>query len=187
MFSGCRQMNTKRGYFRDDNGVWWHYSKRQRIKCVEVPCMTCGRLIPRRPIELKRFRFSICNRPECKPKGALRGKQWKGGVMTTKAGYVQRRCPKHPRARNSYVFEHILVMEKHLGRHLLLHETVHHKNGIRNDNRLCNLELWSKHHPAGQRIEDKVTWAKEILNLYAPHELASTHDGLLSCCPDPCK
>lgn len=67
--------------------------------------------------------------------------------------------------------EHRLRMARHLDRPLEPDETVHHRNGVRTDNRLENLELWSSAHPHGQRIEDKVRFALEMLQRYAPWAL----------------
>ncbi len=68
------------------------------------------------------------------------------------------------------ILEHRAFMEDILGRKLLPGETVHHINGPRLDNRPENLELWSSSHPAGQRVRDKVEWARELLRLYGTDE-----------------
>ena len=80
---------------------------------------------------------------------------WKGGRRIDHYGYVLVRAPNHPRAHKGYVFEHRLVMEKMVGRYLKRHETVHHKNGNRQDNRPENLELWTGSHGRGIRLSDK--------------------------------
>ena len=62
-------------------------------------------------------------------------------------------------------------MEQYLRRDLLPNENVHHINGDRKDNRIENLELWSTSLPPGQRIQDKINWAIELLSIYQPESL----------------
>lgn len=74
-------------------------------------------------------------------------KSWKGGRFTEKSGYVNifvdKTNPYYSMAgKDGYIKEHRLVVAQHLGRPLLRSEIVHHKNGIRGDNRIENLELF---------------------------------------------
>lgn len=59
------------------------------------------------------------------------------------------------------VHEHVHVMEEHLGRRMEAGENVHHLNGIRDDNRIGNLELWVSMQPRGQRVEDVVAFVAD--------------------------
>lgn len=80
----------------------------------------------------------------------------------------------HPNANHrGRILEHVKVMSEMIGRPLVKGENVHHKNGVKGDNRPENLELWAISQPAGQRPQDLVAWAYEILERYAPEARAS--------------
>lgn len=72
---------------------------------------------------------------------------------------------------NEWIQEHRLVMAHQVGRRLEKFENVHHINGEKKDNRLGNLELWTTSQPSGQRVTDKIAWAIELLERYAPERL----------------
>ena len=86
-----------------------------------------------------------------------------GTIRYTEDGYKRIKLRNGERG---WMPEHRYVMEQHIGLPLLKHETVHHINGVRDDNRIENLELWSSSHPPGQRVADKIRWAKELLKQY---------------------
>lgn len=75
---------------------------------------------------------------------------WKGGRIRTYNGYIRIKNRTHPRAdHQGYVLEHILVWEKANGMPVPRGFEVHHKNGIKDDNRPANLVALSrgKHRP----------------------------------------
>lgn len=90
------------------------------------------------------------------------GKKYKNS-----GGYITVYDPNNISAgKNGCVFEHRIVMEKKLGRQLNPFESIHHKNGIRDDNSPENLELWTKHQPPGQRVEDVYNFCKRFIEKY---------------------
>lgn len=88
-----------------------------------------------------------------------------GTRKVNQEGYVYIKTEK------GYFPEHRVLVEEKIGRKLLKGENVHHINGDRADNRLENLEIWNTSQPCGQRVEDKVKYAKGILRLYEPSSL----------------
>jgi hypothetical protein len=94
--------------------------------------------------------------------GARRARNGEGQWHPNGQGYIVR-------CRNgTNELQHRVVMAEELGRELYSDENAHHRNGDRRDNRPENLELWSTWQPAGQRVEEKVAWARELLARYEP-------------------
>lgn len=128
---------------------------RKGQKCVVKGCHEQAK--SRRMCPMHYTRWQKTGDPgEAKRRNAPKGKRrW-----VDENGYI------HVSRGHLGIMEHRAVMEKRLGRALLPHETVHHRNRVRSDNRDKNLELWSSKHPKGARIEDLVEYAHEILLLY---------------------
>ena len=95
---------------------------------------------------------------------------WRGGIHKAPQGYVWELVDHDDpmasmRTSNGYVLQHRLVMARHLGRPLTQTENVHHINGIRDDNRLENLELWTRPQPKGVRANETAHCATCSCNL----------------------
>lgn len=86
------------------------------------------------------------------------------GWYLDSGGYVARM--ERVNGKRIYVREHRLVAERMLGRPLRKGENCHHRNGVRHDNRPENIEIWVTSQPAGQRPEDLLAWAHEVIRLY---------------------
>jgi hypothetical protein len=100
--------------------------------------------------------------------------RWRGGNYIDSNGYSILSILSKESKRAIHIPEHRVVMEKVLGRPLFHNEHIHHKNGVRNDNRIENLELKVTAHGPGITISDAIPWAVEVLRRYCPEKLAST-------------
>lgn len=106
-------------------------------------CSVCKTEFFRKGTRLQKYCSSKCYWSTMK---GMKPFHYKGGKTTADFGYVLIFMPSHPNCTNDgYMREHRLVMEKHLGRLLKKTEVVHHKNGVTNDNRIENLELFENH------------------------------------------
>ena len=143
----------------EENGEWWYEPpSAQRKRAHPVNCHGCGDFFVAAS-KGRRFCSRKCAQKVKPAAYPTKRKHYNWGRGKTNCrGYVMVHAPDHPVCQGNtrkYVLEHRLVMENHLGRYLESHESVHHINGVKNDNRIENLEMWTtKHQPYGVRVHD---------------------------------
>ena len=122
--------------------------KSYKASYIWAACVGCGK---ERWITMKggKPKFQRCLTCVCAARRGKLSPGWKGGRSKDSDGYIS--VFLYPDdffygmvTRHGGVREHRLVMAKHLGRCLQPFEVVHHKNGIKDDNRIENLELTTK-------------------------------------------
>jgi hypothetical protein len=144
-----------------------HYKKLARVRKSDRSCTIegCGR-----PHEARGYCGFHYGRLKAHgdPLIATRAAHPIGGKVMLPSGYVLVRIGLGGLQANNkgWALEHRHIVARRMGRRLLREENVHHIDGDKTNNDPSNLELWSSSQPSGQRIEDKVAWAREILATY---------------------
>lgn len=107
------------------------------LSCVTPKCINCGDKVEydSRVARFKKYCCFNCQNI------MTNNPRWSGGKYQTN-GYVYTKRKSHPNSnKEGYVAEHRLVIEKKIKRYLKSTEHIHHKNSIRSDNKLNNLEV----------------------------------------------
>jgi hypothetical protein len=144
---------------RKDGRCDYHYRKNLPKKCIIEGCNESAR---GRGLCGKHWqRWKKNGDPMVVQK--VRNREY-GHTRINNNGYVVEFVPGHIQSdADGKAMQHRRIMADSIGRKLYDFENVHHKNGIRSDNRLENLELWITRQPYGQRVSDQIEWAKWIL------------------------
>lgn len=142
-----------------------HQSTPSRLQFVQTCACGCGQ-----PTLLSLWNDARIGKIKGQPGRCLAGHspagaqhhRFKGGVTRDPRGYILIRQPDHPHAKKltGHVYEHRLVMEAHLGRYLASNELVHHRNEIKDDNRIENLELIDRANHLIRHNPVAIRWSK---------------------------
>jgi len=132
---------------------------RRYDKYIWSACLDCGKT---------RWVVLVKGKPESNYCSSCARKHWARGWYKDKKGYIYIKLETndffYPMAKgDGYIPEHRLVMARYLKRHLLRWEVIHHKNGIKDDNRLENLQLLSCNGKHNKEINKRIKELERIV------------------------